>query len=468
MTSHPRARRALLAAASVVCALLTLAGLAVAGARVTSSQNHLLAERPVAGLPLTHPSSSGPIVVAVALGSSGTVGSDALAPYEVFATSPKFSVYTIAASAEPAAVDGGPAIVPTYSFADSVSGLAPRPDVVVVPAVTSPDGPEEAALRGWIVQQSQHGARILGICAGARVLAATGLLRGRTATSHWSWIAPLSEQHPEVHWVAGQRFVQDGPVTTTAGITSGIPGALRVMEDLAGKAEATRVGRLMNYPDWLPGQRTDIPVQSFRPADLPVGLNAVVPWWRPTLGIAVPEGIGEIDLASAFEVYTVSYAARTVPLTATGSVTTKHGMVVLTPTHRDAPGVTRLVVPGGGGTAAMDPELRTWAARRHLPVDTIQGSAGAAGFDRALEYLATQVGRTTALSAAKMIDYPPTRLRLADSGAGPRIPLLLGAALLLAAGVAFLPVATMRHLRQRGRTRRAGFGALRTGADALS
>src|SRR4051812_38758831 len=175
-----RAKRALIAAASVVSAFLILAGLAVVGSRVTSSQNHPPSGRAVVDLPPNRPSSSGRIVVAVVLGSSGTVGSDALAPYEVFATSPSFSVYTIAASGRPAPVDGGPAIVPTYTFADSAAGVAPRPDVVVVPAVTSPDGLEEAALRAWVVQQSQSGARILGICAGSRVLAATGLLRGRT------------------------------------------------------------------------------------------------------------------------------------------------------------------------------------------------------------------------------------------------------------------------------------------------
>lgn len=444
-----RARRALVAAASVVSAVLILAGLAVVGARVTSSQNHPPSGRAVADLPSNRPSSSGPIVVAVVLGSSGTIGSDAMAPYEVFADSPRFSVYTIAASGAPAPVDGGPAIVPTYTFADSAAGVAPPPDVVVVPAVTTPDGPEEAALRTWIVQQSRKGAHILGICAGARILAATGLLRGRAATSHWSWLDPLKDQHPEVHWVAGQRFVQDGLITTTAGITSGIPGALRVMKDLAGEAEAARVGQLVDYPGWSPTQSTDIPVQSFALSDLPVGLNAVVPWLRPTVGIALHDGIGEIDLASAFEVYTVSYPARTIPLTATGTVTTKHGMVLVTPTSRDAPPLTRLLAPGAGGTAAVDPRLQAWAAQQHLPVDAIRGPAGAVGFDGALEYLATQAGRATALSAAKMIDYPTTRLRLPDGGAGPRIPLLLGAALMLASGVACLPAVTARRRRRR-------------------
>ena len=86
-------------------------------------------------LPTNRPFSSGPIVVAVVLGSSGTVGSDVLAPYEVFSSSPDFSVYTIAAQSAPAPIDGGPAIVPTYTFEDISSGRARPPDVVVVPAV---------------------------------------------------------------------------------------------------------------------------------------------------------------------------------------------------------------------------------------------------------------------------------------------------------------------------------------------
>ena len=115
--------------------------MAFAGASVADAESHV---RPAAqepnDLPTNRPSSSGAIVVAVVLGSSGTVGSDVLAPYEVFASSPHFSVYTIAAQSAPAPIDGGPAIVPTYTFEDIRSGRARQPDVVVVPAVGAPEG----------------------------------------------------------------------------------------------------------------------------------------------------------------------------------------------------------------------------------------------------------------------------------------------------------------------------------------
>jgi transcriptional regulator GlxA family with amidase domain len=177
-------------------------------------------------LPANRPSFDGPIVVAVVLGGSGTDAADALAPYEVFARSVKFSVYTVAATHAPVPLNGGLHVVPTHDFADVASGAARKPDLVVVPAVNDPNGEQESELRAWIVQQAGAGARILGVCAGSQVLAATGLLDGHRATSHWSRIAPLRKSNPSVDWVEGQRYVDDGKITTSAGVSSGIPASL--------------------------------------------------------------------------------------------------------------------------------------------------------------------------------------------------------------------------------------------------
>ena len=152
-----RSRRVLRLAASGALAVLTLAGLAAAGVRVTGVQANTPAPSHVTGhLPANRPTSGRPLVVAVALGRSGTVGSDALAPYEVFARSSKFSVYTAAATADAVPTQSGPFIVPTYTFADTATGRAPHPDVVVVPAVDDPDGPQEAPLRAWIADQADR------------------------------------------------------------------------------------------------------------------------------------------------------------------------------------------------------------------------------------------------------------------------------------------------------------------------
>ena len=446
-----RSRRAVRLASSGALATLTLAGLAAAGVRATLTQANTPTPSDLSGhLPANRPTPGGPFVVAVALGTSGTIASDALAPYEVFATSPTFSVYTVAATADAIPTRSGPFIVPTYTFADTATGRAPDPDVVVVPAVDSPDGSQEAALRAWITAQADRGARILGVCAGSAVLAATGLLDGRTATSHWSWLGKLRKQHPHVQWLEGRRFVQDGPVTTTAGITSGIPGALQIVADLAGPDEATRVGRVVRYPNWSVNGDTSIPTQAFSLADLPVGLNAVFPWGRPTIGVALTDGIGEIDVASTFEIYATSFAARAVPIATNAAVTTEHGLVLLANRPQDAPSLTRIAVPGSGGESSLDPQLREWSKRHDVPVDAVQAAETRPAFDAALEYLSTQTGRRTAVSAAKMIDYPVGQLRLADHR-GSRIPLLLTLGLGLAACAAAVPVTARRQRASRRR-----------------
>ena len=444
-------RRAVRLTVAVGLGAATLAGIVAAGAAVIAQQS-ITQVQAVAreGWPTPRASSAdGPIVVAIVLGASPTVASDVLAPYEVFASSPQFSVYTVAASGAPATLEGGPAVLPTHTFAEVDSGSVPRPDVVVVPAVAEPDGDRESPLRTFLIDQSARGTRILGVCNGSAVLAATGLLDGRQATSHWSRIGALQESRPQVTWVRGTRYVQDGSVTTTAGVTSGIPGALRVMADLAGVDEAERVGRTLNYPGWAIGGSAGIPDQRFAWSDVPIGLNAIMPWLRPTVGIALADGDSEIDVAGAFEVYNVSYAARAIALSTGDTITTRHGLVLVTTPLGSAPAIDWMLVPGARTEAEVAAPLSAWAAEHSVSPTPLNRSAAENGFDGALQQLANATDSGTAVSAAKMIDYPTDHLTLASPRVSWRAPLLLAAAVLVAVGAGLLPGAIRRHRSRR-------------------
>ncbi|RYC09591.1 DJ-1/PfpI family protein [Nocardioides zhouii] len=408
-------------------AAATLGGLSLAGARVTASQGELAYTPPDAGpaadatSTASRPPAPGTLVVAVVLGTSATVATDAMGPYEVFARSSRFSVYTVARDAGPASVQGAPSIVPDHTFGDVDTRPELAPDVVVVPAVEDPEGAVEKNTRDWVVQQHARGARVLSVCAGAMLMAETGLLDGRTATSHWSRLSALRAAHPETRWVAGERFVRDGNITTTAGITSGIPGALSVMQDLAGTEEARKIGAQVGYPGWSPDASTAIPSQTWAPSDWPVALNTLLPWGRPTVAITLHDGDGEIDTASLFEVYSNSAAARTVALSATGVVHTAHGLTLLTLTEAN--------------TAVFDTRLRPG----------VHGTSGRAGFDGALEHLANTTGEADARAAAKMIDYPTDALDLGSDSGSPRTPLLSAAAVLLACLMGSAPSLVIRR-----------------------
>ncbi|MEV8632335.1 DJ-1/PfpI family protein [Streptosporangium sp. NPDC051023] len=389
----------------------------------------------------------GQIKVAVVVGASGSVTTDVLGPYEVFARSSRFFVYTVSARREPVPLSGGLRVLPERTLAETAAGET-APDVVVVPAVVDPEGEAEAPLRSWIGRQAARGARILGVCAGSRLVAASGLLRGRSATSHWGVIGPLQQDYPDTRWVRGRRYVEDGPVTTTAGVTSGTVGALRLVERLAGIAEARRVGGEVGYPGWSPDASTAIPAGEPALEDLPYALNAAFPWFEPVVGVGLNQGVSEIDVAAAFEIYAGgSFAARAVALAGTTVVTTRHGMtLVAEPADGTAPAVTRLVAPGVGTAREVDPALVRWAAGRGVAVELPHAgrAAGESGFDPVLRDLAAHTDLATARATAKYNEYPIEHLTLTGPAWSWRPTLLflltaLGAGLLSYTAVRLMP-----------------------------
>ncbi|WP_068929006.1 DJ-1/PfpI family protein [Planobispora rosea] len=461
------ARTPLRVVSGLALAAAVLAGAGAAGVTATMRESFPAAPAgpPARGWPAPEPVEEGRTVVAVVLGTTGSVVGDVLPPYEVFARSERFAVYTVSERREPVALSGGLHVLPDHTFDEVGAGTAPEPDVVVVPAVVQPRGEREAPLRAWITGQAGRGARILGVCAGSDLLAATGVLDGRAATSFWDRIGSLQSAYPRVEWVRGRRYVQDGPVTTTAGVTSGMAGALRLVEQLAGTEEAGRIGRDLAYPGWSPGGPTGIPVNALALADLPYGLNAAFPWGRPSLGVGLVEGVGETDAAAAFEIYSgTSFAARAVPVAAGHTVRTRHGMILVAePAGAATTPVDRLVVPGARNPGEAGPELTAWAAGRGLTVELPHRdrAPGESAFDPVLRDLAVRADRATAVATAKFTEYPAAHLTLTGTAWPWRPTVLFVLVLAVAAGAASLPSRAVRRLLGRGTRRFLRRGAVR-------
>jgi putative intracellular protease/amidase len=452
--------------------LATLAGLVFAGATVTSrsinqptpasaihtSSASLRYAEPGRVASSTAVAPGRRLVVAFVVGTGGTVASDLLAPYDIFASSPAFTTYVVADVASPARLEGAPPVVATYTFADVDADAALKPDLVVVPGLSQPTGPEEAPLRSWVNREHAAGAKVLGVCSGSLVLADTGMLDGLDATSHWSRIKALEASHPAVHWLRGRRYVEDGSITTTAAVTSGVPAALHLVAELAGPAEAQRVADLHPGLRWTPGATTTIAKDHFAAQDWPVGLDFVMPWFRPTVGIALRDGVGELDATAAFEVYGQSAAARTLALADGDTVRTRHGLVLLTTSYAHAPSLARVVVPGSDPADAAnlaDAQLRAWADHRDLTLEPLAGrptSAGApssgGGFSAALQSLADHTDAATASATAKMVGYPTTGLNLGRQHGAWRAVLLAIAGLALAVVVGLVPAGLSRRRRR--------------------
>jgi len=131
---------------------------------------------------------------------------------------------------------------------------APELDVLIVPGGdgTRPLMRNERLL-AWVKERAARATWTASVCSGSLVLAQAGLLDGRKATTHWS-VLPELRQFERVEVLERVRFVRDGQLVTSAGVSAGIDMALWLFGQLASPEDARRVQRLMQYDPAPPYQ----------------------------------------------------------------------------------------------------------------------------------------------------------------------------------------------------------------------
>jgi len=186
---------------------------------------------------------------------------DFAGPYEVFTTAtrvhkrvtgaaePLFDVVTIAASTNPITARAGLRVMPDFSIA-----WHPRLDCLVVPGGIVTDELEKANVIEWIAAQAKQAPLAASVCTGAFLLAKAGALDGRVATTHWEDIDDLRSMFPALDVRHDVRWVDQGNVVTSAGISAGIDMSLHLVERLAGRHIAERTARQMEF-DWVENPR---------------------------------------------------------------------------------------------------------------------------------------------------------------------------------------------------------------------
>jgi transcriptional regulator GlxA family with amidase domain len=103
----------------------------------------------------------------------------------------------------------------------------------------------DLALVKWVRARANTARRVASVCTGAFMLAASGVLDGRRAATHWSCCAELARRFPAVHVESDPIFVRDGPIWTSAGVTAGIDLALALVEEDLGRDVALAVARYL-------------------------------------------------------------------------------------------------------------------------------------------------------------------------------------------------------------------------------
>jgi transcriptional regulator GlxA family with amidase domain len=249
-------------------------------------------------------------------------------------------------------------------------------DYVVVPAMSRDDDPAALA---WIKAQAANGAIIVSVCAGAKVVAAAGVLDGKRATTHWYYRDELLKKHPDITYVPDRRLVVDGGVTTTTGITASLPMMLTLIEAIAGRDKAVAVAHDLGLAEWDARHASDA-FTFTRPFATTVLGNVVAFWNRETLGVPLTPGVDEVTLAIVADAWSRTFRSRAVTFAdGPDTVTTENGVRIVPDVARDA----------------APPETVT-----------LSDAPTIAALDAALDAIGDRYGRATADVVAMQLEYP--------------------------------------------------------------
>jgi AraC family transcriptional regulator, transcriptional activator FtrA len=390
--------------------------------------------------------------VAIIASNQGTEISDFLAPYEVFATSGAFNVYAVAPERKfTPFMWGGLDILPHYSFAELEQLLGTDLDVIVIPYIADPENP---TIVQWIRDHAGPDTLLVSICGGAQVLAATGLLDGKQATTHQTFFATLEKKYPQVQLVRNVRYTDNGNTITSSGITGGIDASLYALQKRLGKQAALDVAHKLSYPHtrFLDAPRFQVP--SPGAGGIVKWLNAGFHWQKQEIGAFLFAGIGEIDLTAVLDTYGSTFTARASTFAPVREVIRSRNGLYLVPRadFTNAGDFDRIVVPGDPSAPVQS--LVEWlqseqrlAAEYLYPAEITASELRPFAFDMTLIDLAQHSSELDARISLYTLEYPADHLQLA----GRSWPLQR---LTSAFAVALAGVIAAWILQQRGRTRR--------------
>ncbi len=137
-------------------------------------------------------------------------------------------------------------------------------DIVVVPSWRDTGELPPESLLAALRAAHTRGALVVGLCLGAYVLAAAGLLDNRPATTHWKWADELARRYPTIRMQPDVLYVDDGDIITSAGVAAGIDCCLHIMRRFHGAELAGRVARRMVVPPHRQGGQSQYIEQPIR------------------------------------------------------------------------------------------------------------------------------------------------------------------------------------------------------------
>lgn len=180
-----------------------------------------------------------------------------------------------AAEPGPIRAAGGVSLTASHTLA-----LLDRADTIVIPGWRDADEEPPEPLLRKLRAASRRGARICSICSGVFVLAAAGVLEGKTVTTHWRYADKLKALYPSLHVEAGALYVDEGAIVTSAGSAAGLDMLLHLVRRDYGGAVANRVAQRLVVPPHREGGQAQFVPRPMPPEDDGGRLARLIDWMR--------------------------------------------------------------------------------------------------------------------------------------------------------------------------------------------
>ena len=158
-------------------------------------------------------------------------------------------------------------------------------DTIIVPSWRDPAERPPPALLEALIAADRRGARLVGLCLGAYVLAEAGLLAGRRATTHWAYASDFSQRYPAVDLDPDVLYVDDGNILTSAGTAAGIDCCLHMLRQQFGAESANRVARRLVVPPHRQGGQAQFIEQPLPATAHDSRLAGLLDWVRANLQV---------------------------------------------------------------------------------------------------------------------------------------------------------------------------------------
>ena len=329
---------------------------------------------------LKPPKRERPLVAVVGI-NDATETTDYLMPTGILRHADVADVVMLATGPGPVKLDPALTVESDATIADFDARHPDGADYVIVPAMSRDDDP---AVLVWLRNQASKGAIIVGVCAGAKIVAAAGLLDGKEATTHWYHLKEMLSRNPSITYVANRRMVANGNVVTTTGISASMPAMLTLIEAIAGRGKAEAVARGLGVSQWDARHASDA-FRFTRPFATTVLGNVLAFWNREQVGIELVPGADEVSLALVADAWSRAYRSKAITFAAlSAAVESRNGI---------------RVVP--------DDLASNW--RDESRVSLFPDRASAEALDQALAAIEGRHGPSTANVVAMQLEYARSR-----------------------------------------------------------